>query len=96
MCTINIYNPIDVHLQYSEALEMKRIVEALNKLGVDIHLRDFSKDQSSYTNGPAERVLLTDGPDAFPVTVVDGEIFQKKSYPDYYELLKWSGLDQEQ
>lgn len=95
MCTINIYNPIDVDLKSQQALAIQVIVKDLKRQGIDIHLRNFSEDQSRYTNGPVERVLLTDGPDAFPVTVVDGEIFQKDTYPDYYELLKWSGADQE-
>lgn len=99
MC-INIYNPIGVskndHTQPA-VLQINLLVNQLQCRGIDIHLIDFdASNPEKYTQERnVEQVLLTDGPDAFPVTCVDGEIFQKNNYPDYAQLLDWSAASEQ-
>lgn len=90
MC-ISIYSPIDDDKKSPESLQIAVIVNAMKKAGIEINLYNFVQNPSLYTDNQAvEKVLMQDGPDAFPVTVVDGEIFQKNRYPHYDELMKWS------
>lgn len=96
MC-INIYNPIGATEKMPSVLQINLLVNGLKHQGVDIHLINFDpQNPTAYTKERGvEEVLLTDGPDAFPVTVVDGEVYQKHHYPDYSQLLNWSAASEQ-
>jgi hypothetical protein len=90
MC-INIYNPIGCDPKSPAVLQINVMVNSLKRAGYPVHLINFEEDPVRFTSERGvESILLTDGPDAFPVTVVDGEVYQKNHYPDYAQLLKWS------
>ncbi|WP_273267586.1 arsenic metallochaperone ArsD family protein [Pseudoramibacter alactolyticus] len=90
MC-INIYNPIGCDPKSPAVLQINVMVNSLKRAGYPVHLINFEEDPVRFTSEKGvESILLTDGPDAFPVTVVDGEVYQKNYYPDYAQLLKWS------
>ena len=91
MCTIAIYQPITINLNAPEALKIAVTVADLKNRGVDVDLYNFENDATPYLDDALiEAILMQDGPDAFPVTVVDGEVFLKKEYPHYNELMAWS------
>lgn len=92
MCTISIYNPIGCDKESLEALQIAVLVRHLRKnAGLTINLMDFEDSPEAFCHDQkVEEILLQEGPDVFPVTVVDGEVFQKKGYPCYQDLLAWS------
>ncbi len=91
MCQIAIYTPIGGDPKAQDALRITVTVEALIKKGVKVSLLDFNADPSRYTEDHTiQEVILRDGPDVLPVTVVDGEVYLKKEYPHYGDLLAWS------
>lgn len=91
MCMINIYAPIGISAETPEELSIAVTVKALKNQGIDIQLIRYEDTPQAYMDGlRVEEVLLQDGPDVFPITVVDGEVFQKNTYPEFGELLAWS------
>ncbi|MDD4508883.1 MAG: arsenic metallochaperone ArsD family protein [Eubacteriaceae bacterium] len=91
MCTIAIYNPIGCDNNSPDVLKIKVAVNALKQRGITIKLVDFENSPDQFCDDQkVEEVLLQDGPDVFPITVVDGEVYQKNSYPHYGDLLAWS------
>ncbi|SDX42758.1 arsenic metallochaperone ArsD family protein [Eubacterium barkeri] len=88
---ITIFAPIGAVKETPEALQIAVTIHALKGAGVNIRLVNFTDSPQDYSENIAvEEVLLRDGPDVFPLTIVDGEVFQKKEYPHYGELLAWS------
>jgi hypothetical protein len=91
MCQISIYAPIGEAADTPAALQISVTVNALMQKGVDVRLLHFADAPDAYTDDRrVEEVLMRDGPDVFPITVVDDEVFLKKEYPHYGDLLAWS------
>lgn len=91
MCQINIYAPIGIDRGTPDELNISVTVSALKRNGVNVQLIRYEDAPQDYMQGlRVEEVMLQDGPDVFPITVVDGEVFQKNTYPEYGELLAWS------
>ncbi|MDO4288357.1 MAG: arsenic metallochaperone ArsD family protein [Eubacterium sp.] len=88
---IAIYEPTDGSQKPAELLQIKLVVQSLQKIGVDISIHNIWDEPNLYAEvHPLERVLLGEGVESLPVTIVGSEVYKKGCYPDYAELLKWS------
>ena len=88
---VNIYAPIGININMPSELNINVTVSALQREGADVKLIRYEDAPQAYMEGlRVEDVLLQDGPDAFPITVVGDEVYLKKQYPEYGELLAWS------
>lgn len=91
MCQINIYAPIGCNCQTPTELNISVTVQALQKQGAPVRLIRYEEAPEEYMSGlKVEEVMLGEGPDVFPITVVGDEVFLKHNYPEYGELLAWS------
>ncbi|MEF9919227.1 MAG: arsenic metallochaperone ArsD family protein [Eubacterium sp.] len=91
MCSIAIYEPIQCQKDDPNVLQINVMVNALKKSGICISIHNIWNEPQLFSEvRPLDEVLLRDGADALPLTIVDGEVYKKGQYPDYNELLKWS------
>ena len=80
-----------------ELLRMATMVSNLQKAGKDIKRHNLSEEPQAYIdNAAVNDVILKEGADALPVTVVDGAVLKKGEYPTNDELLDWSGMSKEE
>lgn len=79
-----------------ELLRMATITSNLEKMGKDITRHNLSEEPQAYVDNKAvSEVLMAEGADVLPLTVLDGEVVKKGEYPTNDELLAWTGTDQE-
>lgn len=91
MAEINIYETTFNHNTEQGTIDFDVLLEAFKKAGVSINVFNIWENPVLMTEERlVEQVLLQDGIDAMPITVVGEEIFKKGTYPDYYELMRWS------
>lgn len=80
--------------------ELLRVSAMLNVLageGKTILRYGLSENPMAFViNKAVNDVILNDGVEALPVTVVDGEIRKKGAYPSNTELAMWSGMTEDQ
>ena len=80
-----------------ELLRMATMVSNLQKAGKDIKRHNLSEEPQAYIdNAAVNDVILKEGADALPVTVVDGTVLKKGEYPTNDELLDWSEMSKEE
>lgn len=80
-----------------ELLRMATMVGNLQKAGKDIVRHNLSEEPQAYIdNVQVNEVIMNEGADALPVTVVDGKVLKKEKYPTSYELLEWSGMSEQE
>lgn len=78
-------------------LKIATLVENLRKAGADIGRHNLSEEPQAYVdNSAVNQVLLNEGAESLPITVVDGEVLKKGGYPTAEELLAWTGLSEEE
>lgn len=69
-------------------------VDWLKSNGAEVERFNLSQQPMSFVeNAAVKNVLDTDGPDALPVLMLDGEIVLKGRYPSRDELAGWFDLD---
>lgn len=79
-----------------ELLRMATMVSNLQKAGKEIKRHNLSEEPQAYIDNAAiNDVILKEGADALPVTLVDGNVMKKGEYPTDDELLEWSGVSKE-
>jgi hypothetical protein len=79
-----------------ELLRMATITSNLEKMGKDIARHNLSEEPQAYVDNKAvSEVLMAEGADVLPLTILDGEVVKKGEYPTNDELLAWTGTDQE-
>ncbi|SEA59615.1 Arsenical resistance operon trans-acting repressor ArsD [Eubacterium aggregans] len=77
-----------------ELLRMATMVSNLVKLHKDVIRHNLSEEPQVYVdNAEVNTVLLNEGADSLPITLVDGEVYRKGSYPSNEELMEWTGTD---
>ena len=80
-----------------ELLRMATIVSNLQKAGKDIKRHNLSEEPQVYIDNKAvNEVLLKEGVEALPVTLVDGKVMKKAGYPSNEELMEWTGTTTEE
>lgn len=80
-----------------ELLRMATIISNLQKAGKDIKRHNLSEEPQIYIDNKAvNQVLMNEGVDALPVTLVDGKVVKKGGYPSNEELMEWTGTTEEE
>ncbi|MCI5943169.1 MAG: arsenite efflux transporter metallochaperone ArsD [Eubacterium sp.] len=80
-----------------ELLRMATIISNLQKAGKDIRRHNLSDEPQIYVENKAvNEVLLNEGVDALPITLVDGKVMKKGGYPSNDELMEWTGTSTEE
>ena len=91
MGEINIYETTLNHNSEQGIIDFDVLLKAFQNAGITINVFNIWDNPSLMTEiRPVEQVLLQEGVEAMPITVVGDEIWKKGAYPDYYELMKWS------
>ncbi|MBU4440553.1 MAG: arsenite efflux transporter metallochaperone ArsD [Acetobacterium sp.] len=79
--------------------ELLRVSTFLNELegeGRKISRYNLSSDPMAFvTNKEVNDTIANEGTEALPITVVDGEIRQKGSYPSNANFAEWAGMTRE-
>lgn len=76
-----------------ELIRIAADLDAIRKHGFDIQRYNLSQDIQAFTiNQVALAYLQQHGPDAFPITIVDGELQTENRYPTREELTAWTGI----
>lgn len=79
-----------------ELLRMATMVSNLQKAKKTITRHNLSEEPQAYIdNGAVNDVILNEGADALPITVVDGKVLKTGEYPTNDELLEWCELSKE-
>ncbi|MEK4510815.1 arsenite efflux transporter metallochaperone ArsD [Paenibacillus sp. FSL K6-2524] len=76
-----------------ELIRIAADVDALHKQGVSIQRFNLSQDVQAFTiNNVVLTYLQQNGPDAFPIVLIDDELKAEKRYPTREELSAWTGI----
>lgn len=79
--------------------ELLRVSTFLNEMegeGRKISRYNLSSDPMAFvTNKEINDIIANEGTEALPITVVDGEIRQKGSYPSNANFAEWAGMTRE-
>jgi len=77
----------------SELVRISADVESLKKQGIEIKRFNLSQDLEAFaTNEVIKLFLQQKGPDALPVTLLNGAIYKESIYPTTAELSEWTGV----
>ncbi|MGD6876166.1 arsenite efflux transporter metallochaperone ArsD [Bacillus infantis] len=77
-----------------ELTRMASAVFILEKKGFDIKRFNLANEPAVFAdNKEVNKVLHEKGPDALPVTLVNGSVAKAGRYPSNEELSKWFGMD---
>jgi len=80
-----------------ELLRVAAMINVLAGEGKTIVRYGLSENPMAFVvNKAVNDVILNDGIEALPVTVVDGEIKKKGAYPSNTELATWSGMTEDE
>ena len=76
-----------------ELIRISTVINNLKKNGVEVkryNLNNFP--QEFINNAEINKLINSDGVDALPATVVDGEIVKTKAYPTNGEIVMWLNI----
>lgn len=80
-----------------ELLRVATIINSLQKAGKDITRHNLKDEPEIYvTNQKINEVLMNQGADALPITLVDDEVVLTGKYPTNEEFVKWTGVTVEE
>lgn len=103
MKTIEIYDPEICNTGNGcgsgadrESLRIKTMLRALTSEGKKVLRYGLIENPDVFArNKEVSEIVSKNGTSALPITVVDGEIKRKGSYPSNLELATWSGMSQD-
>lgn len=76
-----------------ELIRVAAVIENLKKIGIEVERHNLSSDPSAFvSNQIISDELNKSGADVLPITLADGKIVKKGSYPTNEELSKWLGV----
>lgn len=79
-----------------ELLRISTVINNLKKLGVKIQRYNLNNfPQEFIKNQTINNLIMGDGVDSLPATVVDGKIVKTKKYPTNEEIAAWVGVPKE-
>ncbi|MBT2255951.1 arsenite efflux transporter metallochaperone ArsD [Priestia megaterium] len=80
-----------------ELTRLASAVFALEKKGFDITRYNLTSEPSKFVDQVAvNKILMSKGPDALPVVLVDGEVEKTGTYPTNEEFAEWFGVNTEE
>ncbi|PKM52838.1 MAG: arsenical resistance operon transcriptional repressor ArsD [Firmicutes bacterium HGW-Firmicutes-5] len=80
-----------------EALRIRTMLRALTSEGKKVMRYGLIENPDVFArNKEVSEIVSKNGLDALPITVVDGEIKRKGSYPSNLDLATWSGMTQDE
>ncbi|GLB59618.1 arsenite efflux transporter metallochaperone ArsD [Cytobacillus sp. NCCP-133] len=80
-----------------ELTRMAAAVFALDKKGYEIKRYNLGSEPAAFAdNNEVNKVLQDKGPDALPVTLLNGAIIKEGKYPSNDELAEWFGIKAEE
>lgn len=91
-CSTGVCGPsVDKNL-----LRVATLLSRLEKHGIKVQRHNLTSDPKSYVdNRKVNKLLLDNGVDILPITIVDGEIVKTKEYPTNGEFIKLLGVPKE-
>lgn len=80
-----------------ELTRVATAVFALEKKGFNIKRYNLANDPAVFVEKEAVNKLLHEnGPDSLPITLKDGEVIKKGTYPTNEEFANWFGINAEE
>ncbi len=80
-----------------ELLRVSAMLNVLEGEGRKILRYGLSEDPMAFVaSKTVNDLILNEGVDVLPVTLVDGQVKKKKGYPSNTELATWAGLSEEE
>lgn len=77
-----------------ELLRMATVINLLKEKGIEINRYGLANEPQEFvSNKTINDLLMGEGVDVLPVTIVDGEVVKKKKYPTNDELSTWLGVE---
>lgn len=77
--------------------DLMRVATVINRLkekGVEIKRYGLASEPFEFISNPViNEILGTEGADELPITLLDGEVVKKKSYPTNEEFSKWLDVE---
>lgn len=91
-CSTGVCGPsVDKNL-----LRVATLLNRLEKKGVKVERHNLTSDPKSYVdNSIVNKLLLDNGVDILPITMVDGEVVKTKEYPTNEEFVKMLEIPEE-
>lgn len=78
-----------------ELVRMGETVMALQKQGVEVTRFNLAQQPGEFmANQTVAALLMKDGNDVLPITLVNGDVFKAGDYPSYEEICKTFGIEQ--
>lgn len=76
-----------------DLLRMTTVINTLEKKGITIKRYNLTRNANEFiANKTINELLSKDGEKVLPITIVDGKIEKKGSYPSNDEFTKWTGF----
>lgn len=76
-----------------ELMRIATVINSLKEKGILIGRYGLSTEPMMFiTNQVINAILQNEGPEALPVTLVDGHVAKTKAYPTNQELSTWLGM----
>jgi len=80
-----------------ELIRVSTLINSLALEGKDIRRYGLSDNPQAFVTSKAVNdMILNEGVEALPITVVDGEITKKGSYPSNEEFAAWVGMSKDE
>lgn len=77
-------------------LRVATVIKRLEKKGVAVQRYNLSSDPQAFVeNQKVNELLMKEGPDILPITIVDGEVVKTKEYPTNEEFCKFLEIPEE-
>lgn len=73
-----------------ELLRVSTVISNLEKNGIKVERNNLTNNPQAFVDNPTiSEILNQEGVDVLPVTMVDGKVVKKKSYPTNDEFAKY-------
>lgn len=80
-----------------EAMRIATMIKSLSNEGKTIQRYGLVENPEAFDkNKMVNEIVVNEGAKALPITVVDGEIKRKGSYPSNFDLATWFGMTQDE
>ena len=71
-------------------IELQNSIQILNKSGIKVKRYAINQVPLAFTGNPiVKQFIISNGPGQLPLTLLDGQIVKKGSYPTIAELAGW-------
>lgn len=77
-----------------ELMRVATVINTLKEQGITVTRHGLANEPQAFMiNKVINDILIKEGAEVLPVTLVDGEIAKTKEYPTNEELSKWLGVE---